>query len=480
MNEGHANAAERRFVPRELLTYLKKESIDELRLDDHVRLDMTVLFSDIRSFTTLSERLTPEETFRFLNSYLSRMEPSVEAFGGFIDKFIGDSIMALFGKSADDAVRASLHMLAALREYNLGRLRAGYEPIRIGIGLNSGPLLLGVVGGERRLQGTVIGDAVNVASRVEALNKAYGTTLLLTGHTVDRLEDPSRYAMRRIATVQIRGRRREERIYELFEADAPDIFERKARTKAVFEQALRRYEEGAYAEAKLLFRDVSDANRFDLVSRAYLARCDAPPPGPAAEPERDPDIGAALKRNERRLDEWIGASGDGGNGRRASAALEERGEPPELLLRLLEASRIYFSHHLGLQVDPDRWADVKPVWTRSAPLLDMTACVFLDGAIGGGLLVSIDIEGALLLLHRMSFEGWSAEEEMPLLMDALGEALNIVSGNSLRMFQHYADFVTIDPPVVRRTFRSELRPPEGVWSCETPLGEGSIRWFAAL
>ena len=69
---------------------------------------------------------------------------------------------------------------------------------------------------------------------------------------------------------------------------------------------------------------------------------------------------------------------------------------------------------------------------------------------------------------------------MPLLMDALGEALNIVSGNSLRMFQHYADFVTIDPPVVRRTFRSELRPPEGVWSCETPLGEGSIRWFAAL
>ena len=475
MNDRKWTEAYHRFVPHQMMTYMNKGSIDELRLDDYVKLDMTVLFSDIRSFTSLSERLTPEETLRFLNSYLSRMEPSVEAFGGFIDKFIGDSIMALFGTTADDAVRAALHMLAALRDYNLGRLRAGYEPIRIGIGLNSGPLLLGVVGGASRLQGTVIGDAVNVASRVEGLNKTYGTSLLLTGNTVERLACAERYAMRHIDTVRVRGRQRSERIYELYQADAPEIYEKKALTRETFEEARQLFESGAYEEAKSLFRSVYERNRFDLVSRTYIARCERPADEFAAgAPAANADIGSDLERNAERLAGWLQPRADEADTTPSAHAADA---PPALLARMAEAARIYFEHHLGFPAADDPFA---PVWEPSSPLLDVTACVFLDGALDGGLLLSVDIDGALRLLHRMSFGGWSAEEEMPLMLDALGEALNIVAGNSLRLFQNFSDFVTIEPPVVMRTFRRTARPPAGLWSCALPLGNGTIKLYAAI
>ncbi|HZG87681.1 adenylate/guanylate cyclase domain-containing protein [Paenibacillus sp.] len=475
MNDRKLTEAYHRFVPHQMLTYMNKGSIGELRLDDYVRLDMTVLFSDIRSFTSLSERLTPEETLRFLNSYLSRMEPSIETFGGFIDKFIGDSIMALFGTTADDAVRASLHMLACLRDYNLGRLRAGYEPIRVGIGLNSGPLLLGVVGGESRLQGTVIGDAVNVASRIEGLNKSYGTSLLLTGNTVERLARANEYAMRHIDTVRVRGRQRSERIYELYQADAPEIYEKKAQTQEMFEQARALFESGDYQEAKALFRSVYERNRFDLVSWKYIARCDRPADEAGAhEPAAAADIGHALERSAKRLAGWLHPYEDDAG---APAEAQGAGAPPALLARMAEAARIYFEHHLGF---PAADAPFAPIWEPAAPLLDVTACAFLEGALDGGLLLSVDVDGALRLLHRMSYGGWSAEEEMPLMLDALGEALNIVAGNSLRMFHNYVDFVTIEPPVAMRTLRRAARPPAGMWSCTFPLGGGAIKLLAAI
>ena len=121
--------AYQRFVPEQLLRNLEKKSILDVKLGDQVQKEMSILFSDIRSFTTLSESMTPEENFRFVNSYLSRMGPLVREHHGYIDKYIGDAIMALFDRSPDDAVKTSVEMLATLREYNEGRLRAGYDPI---------------------------------------------------------------------------------------------------------------------------------------------------------------------------------------------------------------------------------------------------------------------------------------------------------------------------------------------------------------
>src|ERR687886_1812196 len=160
------NKAYARFVPNQFLQFLEKSSIIDVELGDQVQLEMSVLFSDIRDFTTLSETMTPEDNFKFINSYLSRMEPVINENHGFIDKYIGDAIMALFSGEADHAVKAGIAMMHRLVEYNQYCARAGCAQIQIGIGINTGSLMLGTVGGPNRMDGTVISDAVNLASRV--------------------------------------------------------------------------------------------------------------------------------------------------------------------------------------------------------------------------------------------------------------------------------------------------------------------------
>ncbi|MBD0300431.1 MAG: PAS domain S-box protein, partial [Nitrososphaera sp.] len=150
-----------RFVPNEFLAFLGCDSIVDIKLGEAVELEMSVLFSDIRDFTTLSEQMTPTENFKFINSYLSRMEPLIVENQGFIDKYIGDAIMALFSEGADDAVKAGIAMLETLAEYNRDRLSLGYVPVEIGVGINTGSLILGIVGGKSRMDGTVVSDAVN-------------------------------------------------------------------------------------------------------------------------------------------------------------------------------------------------------------------------------------------------------------------------------------------------------------------------------
>ncbi|MGA1165201.1 MAG: adenylate/guanylate cyclase domain-containing protein, partial [bacterium] len=132
------NRAYERFVPKEFLKLLNKENILEVQIGDHAEMPMSILFSDIRSFTSLSERLSPAENFRFINSYLGLMGPVIRRNRGIIDKFIGDAIMALFQVEPDDAVRGALEMIRSLRWYNQGRSRAGYSSVRIGIGIHSG------------------------------------------------------------------------------------------------------------------------------------------------------------------------------------------------------------------------------------------------------------------------------------------------------------------------------------------------------
>ncbi len=165
-----------------------------------------MLFSDIRDFTTLSESMTQEDNFKFINSYLSRMEPLIVENRGFIDKYIGDAIMALFSGGADDAVKAGIAMLHLLAEYNRHRLKSGYIPIMIGIGINTGSLMLGTVGGHNRMDSTVISDAVNLASRIEGLTKNYGVSLLITHETFLRLTNPADYAFRLIGRVKVKGK----------------------------------------------------------------------------------------------------------------------------------------------------------------------------------------------------------------------------------------------------------------------------------
>lgn len=267
------NKAYERFVPSQFLKFLDKSSIIDVELGDQVQLEMSVLFSDIRDFTTLSESMTPEDNFRFINSYLSRMEPVINQNNGFIDKYIGDAIMALFSGDANNAVNAGIAMLNRLLEYNQNRAHSSYAPIKIGIGINTGSLMLGTVGGPNRMDGTVISDAVNLASRVESLTKNYGVSLLITQETYSRLKYPSNYAIRSLDTVKVKGKSEAVTVYEVFDADPPAIKEGKLATLKLFAEALAIYSEGKFTKAARLFADCWHENQGDRASKIYWERC---------------------------------------------------------------------------------------------------------------------------------------------------------------------------------------------------------------
>ena len=285
-----------RFVPTAFISLLGKKSIIDIQLGDQVEQEITVMFSDIRGFTPLSEHMTPQQNFNFINSYLSQMSPIIRKYYGFIDKYIGDAIMALFPSNADDAVQASIAMLKQLVSYNNGRERAGYQAIKIGIGLNTGELMLGTVGDQARMDGTVISDAVNLASRVEGMTKVYGVSLLISETTYFQLHDPSRYAIRIIDQVQAKGKSEPVTVFEVFDGDSPQEIELKQQTLMLFKQGFKLYHQAKFsgatslfsdvlqvnpesqaqqiAEAKEFFQEILHVNPEDKVAKIYVQRCE--------------------------------------------------------------------------------------------------------------------------------------------------------------------------------------------------------------
>ncbi|EHQ06539.1 adenylate/guanylate cyclase domain-containing protein [Leptonema illini] len=196
-----------RFVPREFLRHLNKQDIREIELGDQVEGDMTVLFSDIRSFTSRSEKMTPQECFQFLNDYLGRVSPVVRSYGGFIDKFIGDAIMPIFPDSPNNAVRAAIEMQKEVARMN----ERGTEPLQIGIGIHTGRLALGTIGERDRMEGTVISDAVNLASRLQDLTKKLQSPIILSETTYNQISH--REGMRYLGSVRVKGKSELTRIY---------------------------------------------------------------------------------------------------------------------------------------------------------------------------------------------------------------------------------------------------------------------------
>ncbi len=195
-----------RFVPDQFLTFLNREDITQVELGDSVERDMTILFTDIRSFTTLSEKMTPRENFSFINSFFKRMGPVIRKHGGFIDKYLGDSIMALFPDSPDDAVAAAVEMIAVLEEYNKTRIEAKRDILQIGIGIHTGRMMLGTIGESERIEGTVISDAVNLASRIEGLTKVYDTDILVSKDTFDLMKIRDAYKSEFVDRVKVKGK----------------------------------------------------------------------------------------------------------------------------------------------------------------------------------------------------------------------------------------------------------------------------------
>lgn len=267
------NKAYYRFVPRQFLDFLGKESITEVQLGDQVQKEMSVLFTDIRDFTSLSEEMTPKATFDFLNEYLSVMEPLIARNHGFIDKYIGDSIMALFVGNVENAIDAAIEMRAAHADFNLQQKLEGKNTINSGIGIHTGKLMLGVVGGHGRMDGTVVSDAVNLASRIEGLTKMYGTGIIISQETLIKIEDPSRYNYRFLDVVKVKGKKEAVYIFEILDGESQVIRKLKMESKADFGKALQHYKNKQFDPALELFANIYKRNPDDRAADLYVARC---------------------------------------------------------------------------------------------------------------------------------------------------------------------------------------------------------------
>lgn len=262
-----------RFVPRNFLKFLDRESIIDVQLGDQVQQEMTIMFSDIRSFTTLSEAMTPQETFTFINSYLSQVSPLIRQHTGFIDKYIGDAIVALFPDSATNAVQAALAMQREVVSYNQHRKLQGETPITIGIGLHTGNLMLGTIGESERMETTVIADAVNLASRLEGLTKLYGVGILVSDRTLSEIENLQNYSYRFLDRVRVRGKSELISVYEMYSEDLDLCEQLKAKTKTAFEQAAIAYHFQDYSKALHEFQQILAINPQDRATMLYIKRC---------------------------------------------------------------------------------------------------------------------------------------------------------------------------------------------------------------
>jgi class 3 adenylate cyclase len=262
-----------RFVPFEFLELLGRASIEAVLPADQIRLDMTIMFADLRDFTATSEALGAERAFALLNEYLQAMEPQISACGGFINQYLGDGFIALFHGGADNAVTAAIGMGRALVELNAKRIVLGEPVLRIGVGINSGELMLGAIGGEQRLDSNVVGDAVNLASRVEGLTKLYGTTCVVTDGTVAKLSEPVRYALRELDRVVVVGRTAPVVIYELLELAPADQRKAKLATAADFQCGMASYRNGDFGAAAAAFARCLKACADDRAASLYMQRC---------------------------------------------------------------------------------------------------------------------------------------------------------------------------------------------------------------
>jgi len=267
------NKALRRFVPFEFLDILNKKSIIDVTLGDQVQKNMTILFADIRRFTEISEKMTPQENFNFLNSYLKRIGPIIRRHQGFIDKYIGDAVMALFPNSPEKALKAAIEMQMEVRKYNIHRANSGYPPVAIGIGVHIGDSILGTIGEQNRLETTVIADAVNVTSRLENFTKEVGASLIISGQFKEMLPNPHDFNFRSIGTIHLRGRQEPLELFEVLDGYDEEEFNIIMKINTPFEKALTAYNGSDYNEALKEFHKIHQKHPQDGPTLYYIARC---------------------------------------------------------------------------------------------------------------------------------------------------------------------------------------------------------------
>jgi len=261
-----------RFVPDEYLQFLGKHSIVDFQLGDHVSKEMAIMFSDIRSFTTMAEQMTPQENFDFINTYLQQISPEIRKHNGFIVKYMGDGVMAVFPEGVDDAIQAAIVKFEQLHKYNQSRIINGEIPVNIGIGIHVGDTMVGIIGDANRMQADAISDHVNLTARLESLTKYYGVSLLISEDVVQRLSQPEKYHIRFLDRAIVKGRQEAITVCEVLDVEVEPVRSLKIQTLPIFEEGLEQYCQGNFANAQVCFEQIVALNPADKPSQLYLER----------------------------------------------------------------------------------------------------------------------------------------------------------------------------------------------------------------
>jgi adenylate cyclase len=260
----------KKFVPHEFIRSLGKETLTDVRLGDQAEKIVTVLFTDIRDFTTLSEKMTPEENFKFVSSFNARLGPIIRSHNGFINQYLGDSIMAIFPDNPLDALEAAVKMQKAVYELNQERSNEGLPPIKAGIGMHTGSLIMGITGDEHRMDAATISDTVNTAARIEGLTKYYRSPLLLSGETIEQINDQHSFHIRRLGSVRLKGKHKLLSIFECINGFNDEELGRKLKTMSDFSEAMNAYHEQQFETAIRLFQQILVTDPDDLTAHFFL------------------------------------------------------------------------------------------------------------------------------------------------------------------------------------------------------------------
>ena len=257
-----------KFVPKQFRMFLDKAKFTDLRLGDAKSRELTILFCDIRSFSINSEIMTAKENFEFINKVYGVAGPIVREHNGFVDKYIGDAVMALF-ESADDALRCGIEMQKQIVGNKEMAEALGVSSINIGIGIHSGMAMVGIVGEEERLSGTVISDTVNLSSRLESLTKQLKTGILVSKDTVDRLSDSEEYDLRYLGILQVAGVNEVKGVYEVLDCLPENIKSERVAHKEKLREAIRLFHLGERKASVSLLAEIKSDEETDGIIEMY-------------------------------------------------------------------------------------------------------------------------------------------------------------------------------------------------------------------
>ncbi|HWC54210.1 MAG TPA: adenylate/guanylate cyclase domain-containing protein [Chitinophagaceae bacterium] len=259
-----------KFVPFEFIKSLGHDVITDVKLGDQVEKIVTVLFSDIREYTTLSEKMTPEENFSFVCSFNERIGPIIRKHHGFVNQYLGDAIMAIFPGNAADALSAAIEMQQEVQRFNAIRQLQNEPTIQIGIGMHTGPLIMGITGDKNRMDACTISDTVNTASRLESLTKHYKAGILLSDASLRQVTNRDHFLIRNLGFVQLKGKQESINVHECFNGNPKTELQKKSETLSDFNAGVTYYLNKSFSQANKAFQKVLEYHPEDRTAKFFF------------------------------------------------------------------------------------------------------------------------------------------------------------------------------------------------------------------